>query len=54
MLDGKHDQEAMELPPDMPPPLAAGWDAELQMLVHEDEREFLASSEREQLIMSPE
>ncbi|KIP10990.1 hypothetical protein PHLGIDRAFT_100262, partial [Phlebiopsis gigantea 11061_1 CR5-6] len=37
LLDGKHDQEAMELPPDMPPPLAAGWDAELQMLVHEDE-----------------
>lgn len=32
----------MELPPDMPPPLAAGWDAELQVLVHEDERECSA------------
>lgn len=40
LLDGKHDHETMELPPDMPPALAAGWDAELQMLVHEDEREF--------------
>ena len=42
LLDGKHDQETMELPPDMPPALAAGWDAELQMLVHEDERECSA------------
>lgn len=42
LLDGKLDQESMELAPDGPPELAAGWDTDLQLLIHEDdERELL-------------
>ncbi|GJE85680.1 homeobox domain-containing protein [Phanerochaete sordida] len=37
LLDGKLDQESMELPPDVPPELAAGWDTDLQLLIHEDD-----------------
>lgn len=37
LLDGKLDQDSMELPPDMPPELAAGWDTDLQLLIHEDD-----------------
>ena len=40
LLDGSADQDLDgELPPDIPPALAAGRDAELQAQVHEDERE---------------
>ena len=45
-MDGRVDPELLdgELPPDMPPALAAGRDAELQALVHEDERKSAVTS----------
>ena len=38
LFDGKQDQEFPGFPLDAPPPLSAGYDAELNALVHEAER----------------
>ena len=40
LFDGKQDQEFPGFPLDAPPPLSAGYDAELNALVHEAERKW--------------